>query len=130
MVSDKEVTKHKLRFGEEWYTICVTIDDWWLEDGPSDMSEKMMRAGEEFALENGMLPPKVLCSECRKGIYVDVVDDYTRAGVIIRNLDMNRCPNCRHTTLPWASAERVDKALEEARKAAKGLNGGKNDQIN
>jgi len=130
MVSDKEVTKHKLRFGEEWYTICVTIDDWWLEDGPSDMSEKMMRAGEEFALENGMLPPKVLCSECRKGIYVDVVDDYLISGVIIRNLDMNRCPNCRHTTLPWASVERVDKALEEARKAAKDLNGGKNDQIN
>jgi len=121
MVSDKEVTKHKLRFGEEWYTICVTIDDWWLEDGPSDMSEKMMRAGEEFALENGMLPPKVLCSECRKGIYVDVVDDYTIAGVIIRNLDMNRCPSCRHTTLPWASVERVDKVLEEARKATKSI---------
>ena len=48
------MTKHKFRYREEEYTICITRDDWWLEDGPSDMSERMMKAGEEFALEHGM----------------------------------------------------------------------------
>jgi len=55
-VNDKEATKHRFRFGEEWYTICVTKDDWWLEDGPADMSNLMMKCGEELALENGMNP--------------------------------------------------------------------------
>ena len=47
------MTKHRFRFGEEWYTICVTIDDWWIEESV-DMSTKMMAAGEEFALDHGM----------------------------------------------------------------------------
>ena len=115
------MNKVKFYWGEETYTLCVTQDDCWLEDGPSDISDRMLKGMDELAMENGMLPPKVLCAECRKGIYVDVVDDYTIAGVMIRNLDMNRCPSCRHTTLPWASVERVDKALEEARKATKSI---------
>ena len=45
------MTKHRFRFGEEWYTICITIDDWWLEECV-DMSEDMMKAGEEFAIEH------------------------------------------------------------------------------
>jgi hypothetical protein len=61
-MSDKEVTKHKFYYGEETYTICVTKDDWWLEECV-DMSDNMMKAGEEFALENGMLPPEGLCVE-------------------------------------------------------------------
>jgi len=61
-MSDKEATKHKFYYGEETYTICVTKDDWWLEE-PVDMSELMMKCGEEFALENGMLPPEGLCVE-------------------------------------------------------------------
>ena len=47
------MTKHRFRFGEEWYTICITIDDWWIEESV-DMSTKMMTAGEEFALDHGM----------------------------------------------------------------------------
>jgi hypothetical protein len=46
------MTKHRFRFGEDWYTICVTIDDWWLEEELVDMSDDMMRAGEEFAIEH------------------------------------------------------------------------------
>jgi len=45
------VTKHKFYYGEETYTICITKDDWWLDE-PVDMSERMMRAGEEFANEH------------------------------------------------------------------------------
>ena len=48
------MTKHKFYYGEETYTICVTTDDWWLEDGPADMSNLMMKCGEEFALDHGM----------------------------------------------------------------------------
>lgn len=43
------LTKHRFKFGEKYYTICITDDDWWLEE-PVDMSEDMMRAGEEFAI--------------------------------------------------------------------------------
>ena len=57
-MSDVEATRHRFRYGEETYTICITTDDWWLEDGPSDMSNLMMKCGEEFALDHGMLPPK------------------------------------------------------------------------
>ena len=57
-MSDVEATRHAFRYGGETYVICITTDDWWLEDGPADMSNRMMDAGEEFALENGMLPPK------------------------------------------------------------------------
>ena len=45
------MTKHRFRFGEEWYTMCITIDDWWLEECV-DMSENMLAAGEEFAIEH------------------------------------------------------------------------------
>jgi hypothetical protein len=45
---------YPFRYGEETYTICVTSDDWWIEESIPDMSERMMRAGTEFALEHGM----------------------------------------------------------------------------
>jgi hypothetical protein len=32
--------------------MCITIDDWWLEEELVDMSDDMMRAGEEFAIEH------------------------------------------------------------------------------
>jgi uncharacterized CHY-type Zn-finger protein len=117
-VNDKEATKHKFYYGEETYTICVTKDDWWLEDGPADMSNRMMDAGEEFALENGMLPSAAVCVECRIGDYVDIVEDYHIGGTTIKDLDLHRCYKCGHTTLPWTSVERVDKALEAAKKPA------------
>jgi len=52
------VKKVKFRWGEETYTLCVTQDDCWLEDGPSDISHRMLNGMDELALENGMLPPK------------------------------------------------------------------------
>ena len=54
-MNDKEATKHKFYYGEETYTICITIDDWWIEES-LNMSDLMMKCGEEFALENGMNP--------------------------------------------------------------------------
>lgn len=110
-MSNTEAIKHKFYYGEETYTICVTKDDWWIEE-VGDMSERMMRAGEEFALENGMLPPEGLCVECYKGKYVDVVEDYHIAGITIKDLDLHRCHRCGHTTLPWTSVERVDKETQ------------------
>jgi len=51
------VNKVKFYWGEETYTLCVTQDDCWLEDGPSDISHRMLKGMDEIALENGMLPP-------------------------------------------------------------------------
>jgi len=116
-VNDKEATKHKFYYGEETYTICVTKDDWWLEES-LNMSDLMMKCGEEFALENGMLPSAAVCVECRIGDYVDIVEDYHIGGTTIKDLDLHRCYKCGHTTLPWTSVERVDKALEAAKKPA------------
>jgi hypothetical protein len=50
-MNNNTVTKHKFYYGEETYTICITIDDWWIEE-VGDMSDDMMRAGEEFAIEH------------------------------------------------------------------------------
>ena len=110
-MSNTEATKHKFYYGEETYTICVTKDDWWLEECV-DMSDKMMEAGEEFALENGMLPPKGKCTDCYKGTYIDIVEDYHIAGIIIKDLNLHRCYRCGHTTLPWTSVEIVDKETQ------------------
>ena len=110
-MSDTEATKHNFYYGEETYTICVTKDDWWLEES-INMSDLMMKCGEEFALDHGMLPPADLCVECRKGKYVDVVEDYHIGGTTIKELDLHRCYRCGHTTLPWASVERVDKEIQ------------------
>jgi hypothetical protein len=116
-MSDTESTKHKFYYGEETYTICVTKDDWWLEE-PVDMSELMMKCGEEFALDHGMMPPEGLCVECWKGKYLDVVEDYHIGGTTIKDLDLRRCYKCKHTVLPWQSADRVDKVLEALKKPA------------
>ena len=51
-MSNNTITRHRFRFGEEWYTMCITIDDWWPEEELVDMSDDMMRAGEEFAIEH------------------------------------------------------------------------------
>jgi len=115
-MSNTEVTKHKFYYGEETYTICVTKYDWWLEE-PVDMSELMMKCGEEFALDNGMLPQKEKCVDCHNGKYVDVVDDYHIGGETIKDLYLRRCYICGHTILPWISVEKVDKILEKSKKA-------------
>lgn len=50
-MSNSTITKHRFRFGEEWYTMCITTDDWWLEECV-EMSQNMLAAGEEFAIEH------------------------------------------------------------------------------
>jgi len=112
------MNKVKFRWGEETYTLCVTQDDCWLEDGPSDISDRMLKGMDELAMENGMLPPKGLCAECWKGTYEAIVEDYHIGGETIKDLDLERCPRCRHTILPWQSVERVDKVLEALKKPA------------
>ena len=112
------VNKVKFRWGEETYTLCVTQDDCWLEDGPSDISDRMLKGMDELAMENGMLPPKGLCAGCWRGTYEDIVEDYHIGGTTIKDLDLHRCYRCGHTTLPWQSVERVDKVLEAAKKPA------------
>jgi hypothetical protein len=82
------MNKVKFRWGEETYTLCVTQDDCWLEDGPSDISDRMLKGMDELAMENGMLPPKGLCAGCWKGTYEDIVEDYH-----IRNTKPERKPN-------------------------------------
>jgi DNA-directed RNA polymerase subunit RPC12/RpoP len=105
------MNKVKFRWGEETYTLCVTQDDCWLEDGPSDISDRMLKGMDELAMESGMLPPKGLCAGCWKGTYEAIVEDYHIAGETIKDLDLHRCPKCGHTTLPWQSVERVDEIL-------------------
>ena len=102
-MSDKEATKHKFYYGEETYTICVTRDDWWLEDGPADMSNLMMKCGEEFALENGMLPPlppKELCPTCRKSNTIEFTGDVKMDTVCKLNGEPFTVPNITRTQCP------------------------------
>ncbi len=106
------MNKVKFYWGEETYTLCVTQDDCWLEDGPSDISDRMLKGMDELALENGMLPPEGQCVECYNGKYVDVVEDYHIAGITIKDLNLHRCYRCGHITLPWTSVERVDKETQ------------------
>ena len=53
-MTDKNMKKIKFRFNENEYELTVTKNDWWLEDGPSDMSERMMAVCNELAVANGM----------------------------------------------------------------------------
>ena len=51
------MNKYPFKYNEETYTICVTNDDWWIEEEIEEMPERMMQAGTEFALEHGMEMP-------------------------------------------------------------------------
>jgi hypothetical protein len=83
-MNNTQATKHKFYYGEETYTICVTKDDWWIEEvgyvGQNDGGRGRV------ALENGMLPPKGKCADCYKGTYEDIVEDYHIGGIIIKHL--------------------------------------------
>jgi len=50
-----------------------------------------------------------------KGKYQKVKQSYLIAGKRIPNLLLYICDKCGHTTLPWASALRVDKATAKHR---------------
>jgi uncharacterized protein with PIN domain len=101
--------KHKFRWGEEEYTICITQDDWWMDD-PVDMSERMIRGANEFALEHGMAPAASTCINCG-GTYVDTKKDYHIGAKILHDLDQRKCWNCGHTIFPPQSVERIDEVL-------------------
>jgi hypothetical protein len=126
-VNDKEATKHKFYYGEETYTICVTRDDWWLEDGPADMSNLMMKCGEEFALENGMLPPlppKELCPTCRKSNTVEVTGDVKMDTVCklngepftVPNITRTQCPVCKDEFFFMSECEKIEAAIQAEQK--------------
>ena len=116
--------KHKFRYGEEEYTICITRDDWWIEE-PVDMPERMITSANEFALENGMendsRPPKAcrLCPTCREGTLVTVTKDYTLQSVarlggkslVVKNITREECHKCGEQIFPWPSCEKIDAAV-------------------
>lgn len=65
------------------------------------------------------VPPSAgLCSICHHGLYQQKVEDYI---VPLRNgdqcsvsrLEYLRCERCGHGVLPWASVERIDRAVAE-----------------
>jgi len=114
-MNDKPITKHKFRYGEEEYTICITRDDWWIDE-PVDMPERMITAANEFALEHGMAPATDLCAGCNNGTYVNTSKDYHVGARILENLAIRKCDKCGHTILPSESVARVDEVLEGANK--------------
>jgi len=122
-MKDTEGTKHKFYYGEETYTICVTKDDWWIEE-VGDMSERMMRAGEEFALENGMLPPKELCPTCNKANTIEITGDYKLQCVqklnlepfVVPNITRTRCPACKDEFFFMSECEKIEVAIQAEQK--------------
>ena len=114
-MSNKTITKHKFRYGEEEYTICITRDDWWIDE-PVDMPERMITAANEFALEHGMAPAADLCAGCNDGTYVNTSKDYHVGAKILEGLTIGKCDKCGHTILPSESIARVDEVLEEQSK--------------
>ena len=107
---EAHVNKVKFRWCEETYTLCVTKDDWWVED-VGDMPERMITYANELALENGMAPPANLCAGCWKGTYADTIQDYQIGDIIIKDLELRKCPKCGHVILPAPSVEKVDEVM-------------------
>ena len=105
------MNKVKFRWGEETYTLCVTKDDCWLEDGPSDISDRMLKGMDEVAMENGMAPPANLCAGCWRGTYADIIQDYQIGDIIIKDLELRKCSECGHVILPSSSVEKVDEVM-------------------
>ena len=122
-MSNTEATKHKFYYGEETYTICVTKDDWWIEE-VGDMSERMMRAGEEFALENGMLPLAELCPTCRKSNTVEVTGDIKMDTVCklngepftVPNITRTQCPMCKDEFFTMSEMKKIEAAIQAEQK--------------
>lgn len=116
------MTKHKFRYGEDWYTICVTQDDWWIEESIFDMPEGMLRAGNEFALENGMAMPAEMCPTCRKANMILEKGNYSLQSVarlggrslVVPDIERRRCPECDEMVFPGASCDKIDQAVQRA----------------
>lgn len=105
------MNKVKLRYGEDTYTLCVTPDDWWVEECV-DMPERMIATANEVALENGMIPPGDLCANCQVGSYKDIIQDYRLGEATIKDLPLRKCEKCGHIVLPPNSVAQVDLLLE------------------
>ena len=115
---EAHVNKVKFRWGEETYTLCVTKDDCWLEDGPSDISDRMLKGMDELAMENGMAPPANLCAGCWRGTYTDIIQDYQIGDIIIKDLELRKCSECGHVILPSSSVEKVDEVMTKQNQLA------------
>ena len=111
VAEEAHVNKVKFRWGEETYTLYVTKDDCWLEDGPSDISDRMLKGMDELAMENGMAPPANLCAGCWRGAYSDIIQDYQIGDIIIKDLELRKCSECGHVILPAPSVEKVDEVM-------------------
>ena len=116
--------KGKFRYGEDWYDITVTENDWYVHD-VGDMPERMISAANEFALEHGMRndnrPPEshLLCPTCREGTLVTVTKDYTLQSVarlggrslVVKDIIREECQKCGEQIFPWLSCEKIDAAV-------------------
>ena len=116
--------KGKFRYGEDWYDITVTENDWYVHD-VGDMPERMISAANEFALEHGMRndsrPPESnsLCPTCREGTLVTVTKDYTLQSVarlggkslVVKNITREECYKCGEQIFPWPPCEKIDAAV-------------------
>lgn len=120
------MTRHRFRFGEETYTICITIDDWWIEES-LEMSNLMMKCGEEFALDHGMLPPlppRELCPTCRKSNMVEVTADYELDSVhklngesfVVHNITRRQCLKCGEQVFTMTECEKIEAAIQAEQK--------------
>ena len=115
------MTKHPFRYGEETYTICITRDDWWIEE-PVDMPERMISSANEFALENGMAMPAEMCPTCRKANMIAEKGNYTLQSVarlggrslVVPDIERRRCPECDEMVFPGTSCDKIDKAVQRA----------------
>ena len=120
--------KHKFRYGEEEYTICITKDDWWIDE-PVDMPERMISSANEFALENGMAPPAELCPTCRKAHTVEITGDYRLNSVCklngepftIPSITRTQCPKCKDEFFTMPECEKIEAAIQDEQ-MRRGLN--------
>lgn len=123
------MNKVKFRWGEETYTLCVTQDDCWLEDGPSDISDRMLKGMDELAMENGMLPPKELCPTCRNANMVKVTKDYRFESVaklngesfVVQNVTRDECHKCGEQLFTMSECEKIEAAIKAEQKM-RGIN--------
>lgn len=112
--------KVKFRYNENEYTLRVMGDDWELEDGPSDMSERLMDKCREIAIENGMLLPVEICPSCRSSNTISITEDYTLESVAklngesftISNITRTKCPKCEDEFFTMPECEKIEAAIK------------------
>ncbi len=63
-------------------------------------------------------PSAGLCSSCHHGFYQEQIEDYVvplRNGdqCVVSHMEYLRCERCGHGVIPWASVERIDRAVAD-----------------